>query len=65
MKPRSNAGVHHHDEAEERRHREAALDRTIEESFPASDPPSTDPNPDAHDAVERVVPGDEDTRSER
>jgi len=31
---------------EEARNREAALDRTIEESFPASDPPSSIPNPD-------------------
>jgi len=65
MKPRSKAGEHRYCEAEERRHREAALDRTIEESFPASDPPSTDPNPDAHDVVEQVVPDDGDTRSER
>ena len=26
--------------------REASLDNTIADSFPASDPPSTDPNPD-------------------
>jgi hypothetical protein len=58
-------GRHHHSEAEERRIREAALDKTIEESFPASDPASTDPNPDAHDAVEPVVPHDGDTDSER
>lgn len=64
MKQRSNAGAHHHGEAEERRNREAALDRTIEASFPASDPPSTDPNPDAHDAVEQVVADDGDTASE-
>ena len=31
----------------ERIRREAALDETIEQSFPASDPPSTDPNPDS------------------
>jgi hypothetical protein len=31
--------------AEERRIRDAALDETIEASFPASDPPSTLPNP--------------------
>jgi hypothetical protein len=31
----------------ERLRREAALDDTIEQSFPASDPPSTDPNPDS------------------
>ena len=31
--------------AEKREIRERTLDRTIEETFPASDPPSTDPNP--------------------
>src|ERR1700730_1117092 len=31
----------------ERRRREAALDDTIEQSFPASDPLSTNPNPDS------------------
>jgi predicted GNAT family acetyltransferase len=41
---------HHHTPAEERRIREAALDETIAESFPASDPPSSLPNPDDHDA---------------
>jgi len=35
----------------ERERREAALDKTIEQSFPASDPPSSDPNPDIHDAI--------------
>jgi hypothetical protein len=30
---------------QERRVREAALDKTIADSFPASDPPSTIPNP--------------------
>jgi hypothetical protein len=35
--------------AEERRIREASLDETIEASFPASDPPSTLPNPVARD----------------
>ena len=38
---------------EERAIRDGALDRTIEDSFPASDPPSSDPNPDDHTAVER------------
>ncbi len=42
--------LHDHTPAEERRIREAALDETIEDSFPASDPPSTLPNPDQHDA---------------
>jgi hypothetical protein len=36
-------------ESEARRHRqqeEESLDKTIEDSFPASDPPSTIPDPD-------------------
>lgn len=37
---------HHHTAEEERRIRDAALDATIADSFPASDPPSTLPNPD-------------------
>jgi hypothetical protein len=42
----------HRDTSEcERLRREAALDETIEQSFPASDPPSTDPNPDSHTAI--------------
>jgi hypothetical protein len=41
---------------EEARNRDAALDRTIEESFPASDPPSSIPNPDddQHDSRDHV-----------
>ncbi len=45
--------THQHTPEEERKISEAALDQTIEESFPASDPPSTDPNPDDHTALER------------
>jgi hypothetical protein len=41
---------HDHSPAEEKRIREAALDETIAGSFPASDPPSSLPNPDEHDA---------------
>jgi hypothetical protein len=37
---------HKHSPEEERKIREAALDETLKETFPASDPPSTDPNPD-------------------
>jgi len=48
---------HHHTPEEERRIREAALDETIEGSFPASDPPSTNPNPDDHEAAERKRSG--------
>jgi hypothetical protein len=44
---------HNHSPEEERRIREAALDETIEGSFPASDPPSSNPNPDDHDAPQR------------
>jgi hypothetical protein len=44
---------HHHTPQEERANREAALDRTIENTFPASDPLSTIPNPDAEGAEKR------------
>ena len=44
---------HHHTPDEEREIREAALDQTIEGSFPASDPASSNPNPDDHSALER------------
>jgi hypothetical protein len=30
---------------EERQRRELTLDKTVADSFPASDPPSSDPNP--------------------
>ena len=44
---------HDHTPEEERRIRDAALDQTIEASFPASDPPSSMPNPDDHAAAAR------------
>jgi hypothetical protein len=47
---------HQHTAEEERRIREAALDQTVEGSFPASDPPSSNPNPDDHQAIERESP---------
>ena len=65
MKQLPNVDAHRHGEAQERRNREAALDKTIEASFPASDPPSTNPNPDADDAIEQIVPDDAETRSRR
>lgn len=37
--------------AEERRKREEALDKTIADSFPTSDPPSSIPDPDSEDAA--------------
>ena len=46
---------HDHPPEEERKIREAALDQTLEESFPASDPPSTNPNPDNHEAARRRI----------
>jgi hypothetical protein len=49
-------GDHDHTPEEERKIREAALDQTIEDSFPASDPPSSNPNPDDHDAVSDAPP---------
>ena len=53
---------HDHTPEEERRIREAALDKTIADSFPASDPPSSDPNPDDHSAIERERPTDDDVK---
>lgn len=43
---------HHHTTDEERRIREAALDKTLADTFPASDPPSTNPNPCDDSALE-------------
>ena len=45
---------HRHTPEEERRIREAALDETIAGSFPASDPPSTIPNPDEDDMLKEI-----------
>ena len=55
----------HHTETEERDDREAGLDETIEASFPASDPPSTDPNPDTHDSFDESVSTDRDADFKR
>ena len=45
-------GVRHkHSPEDERRIREAALDETLAPTFPASDAPSTLPNPDDHAVV--------------
>jgi hypothetical protein len=53
---------HKHTPEEERRIREAALDHTIEESFPASDPPSTLPNPDDDELMDDALrPPDQET----
>ncbi|MGH9331844.1 MAG: hypothetical protein ACRD09_15505 [Vicinamibacterales bacterium] len=57
------AAEHRHTPAEERKIREAALDETIANTFPASDPPSSIPNPDEHDAVADLEKPESDTRS--
>jgi hypothetical protein len=55
---------HHHTPEEEQRIREAALDETVAGSFPASDPPSSLPNPDEHDAEgSGIEPADESLRA--
>jgi hypothetical protein len=59
---------HNHTPEEERRIREAALDETIAASFPASDAPSTIPNPDDDELVEDQSGGgrmDDDQRGTR
>jgi hypothetical protein len=59
-RPPRNVMPHQHTPDEERRIREAALDRTIEDSFPASDPPSTDPNPDDDTLLDDALPRQDD-----
>jgi hypothetical protein len=53
---------HDHASQEERRIREAALDKTIADSFPASDPPSSNPNPYDPSAIERERSTDDDVK---
>jgi hypothetical protein len=65
MKQSDQADDHQQSAAEERLIREAALDETIAQSFPASDPPSTNPNPDAHDIFEELVRAGQDRFSQR
>ena len=57
--------AHEHTPEEERRNREAALDETIEETFPASDPLSSDPNPDNDDARDRRPARDREPASRK
>ena len=52
---------HHHTPEEERKIREAALDQTIADSFPASDAPSSLPNPDD----DEQLPDDVDSKPPR
>jgi len=54
---------HQHTPDEERRIRDAALDETLADTFPASDPLSSDPNPDDDTVLDTPDPGE--GRSER
>jgi hypothetical protein len=47
---------HQHTPEEERRIREAGLDETLADTFPASDPPSSIPNPDGDELLENENP---------
>ena len=49
---------HPHTPDEERRIRDAALDETLAETFPASDPLSSDPNPDGDTMLDVPDAGD-------
>ena len=53
---------HPYSPQDERAIREAALDETIEASFPASDPPSSIPNPADKEALIRKRSDDEGIR---
>ena len=57
---KSDKDRHLHRPEEERKIREAALDETIDASFPVSDPPSSEPKQDEHYALDRRVPADND-----
>jgi hypothetical protein len=57
--------THKHTPDEERRIREAALDHTIEGTFPASDPPSTLPNPDGDEVIDDLEEAEEPARGKR
>jgi hypothetical protein len=43
---------HKHSPSEEKRIRDAGLDETLKQTFPASDAPSTIPNPDKDELLE-------------
>jgi hypothetical protein len=62
MREKAMTNAHNHTPGEEHRIREAALDETVAGSFPASDPPSSLPNPDEHDAEGSGVERAEDPR---
>jgi hypothetical protein len=43
--------AHHKSEQEEKREREENMDQTLADSFPASDPPSSIPDPEDQDSA--------------
>jgi hypothetical protein len=54
--PESSVNRDPQDRHKEREYRDKGMDRTLEDSYPASDPPSTIPDP-----AELVDPDQEDT----
>jgi hypothetical protein len=48
-----------HATEDEKKKREEGLDRTVEQSFPASDPPSSIPDPDDDELAEPSQPDEE------
>lgn len=54
MTDETDTALRSHMVERERLRRDAALDETIEQSFPASDPLSSNPNPDSHTASYRT-----------
>jgi len=64
MKQPDETQMHEPTTREEKRRREAALDETLEGSFPSSDPPSTIPDPD-RDAAEHDLAEDDERGPER
>jgi hypothetical protein len=54
MKPDPADCTDEHITAQHQPTRQAALDNTIEDSFPASDPPSSVPDPDDREALDKT-----------
>jgi hypothetical protein len=65
MKHSDHAAAAERQDEQERRLREAALDQTIAETFPASDPLSTNPNPAAPDDFDKLVGVEREWLSEK
>ncbi|HYN15177.1 MAG TPA: hypothetical protein VES66_05230 [Terriglobales bacterium] len=52
MSVKRDPAGHPVDQEDERAKREKMMDKTLEDSYPASDPPSTIPNPDPEEDSE-------------